>query len=97
MINNNITPLSPDEQETAINWFSTDTTAYINTAEPKLIRLLDDYSFQYPELFKCIHVDKLHRYKIYTIPRKNIQITKPHSQAQIEAAKRTIEKVNNKN
>ena len=97
MINNNITPLSPDEQETAINWFSTDTNAIYNTADPKMIKLLDKYVAAYPDEFRCTYEDELYRNKIYTFPRKYLKITKPHSQAQIEAAKRTIEKVNNKN
>lgn len=94
MINNKITPLTRDEQETAINWFATDTTANINTAEASVIHLLDKYVREYPELFKCTHVDELHRYKNYIIPRKCLKITPPRTEAQTEASRRNIAKAN---
>ena len=93
----NITPLSRDEQETALNWFATDKTININTAESSMIHLLDKYVREYPDHFKCTHVDELHRYKNYTIARKCLKITPPRAEAQIAAAKRNIAHVNNKN
>ena len=89
-----ITPLSRDEQETAINWFATDINVTWNTAIPREIKQLDGYVSKYPDIFKCTHEDELHRYKIYTFPRKYIKVTEPRTEAQTEASRRNIARAN---
>jgi len=80
--------LSKEEQETTINWCAADTIVNIDTADPVLIRKLDQRVKQFPDEYHCTSVDPLYNAKQYTAPLRYIRFGKPASKAQKEAARK---------
>ena len=73
--------------ESTANWCAADNTATIDSSDPAVIRKLDRLVEQYPDVYKCTHVDSTCLAKMYSMPKRFIRFVKPTSAAQREAAR----------
>ena len=64
-----------DERETTINFNSKESTAEVFTADKKLIKKLDGYCKEYPDVF--LKLDEDSNSKSYLIEKRYISIRKP--------------------
>lgn len=81
------------EQETSIVWDEQEKVAYIYTSSPISIKRLDSLVKDYPEVYKCVWVDKYGSAKKYKVGKNYIRFRKPQSEAQKEAAKASGERL----
>ena len=81
--------LTAEERETTINFCMASPMVEIDTADPRIIRILDKRVSQYPNHYKCVKLDDAFKAKAYTIDHwKRIRFGRPASQAQREAGRR---------
>ncbi len=82
------------ERETIINFNAKDKEAIINTRDPAIIKQIDALVIEFPDDYKCI--DETDIDKTYSLPKKCISYRgKRHlNQAQREAARKRMEKIN---
>lgn len=71
--------LTSYEQETIINFNEEEKTAVVYTYNKAIIKMLDKYCLDYPEMFKLIKTEAYgkHISKSFVIPKKYVKIRKP--------------------
>lgn len=86
--------LSKYEQETIINFNVAESDAVVFTRDKAVIRKLDSLVSEFPEVYKCIGETDID--KTYSMPKQYVSYRKPRkiSDAQREAAKERMKKIN---
>ena len=86
--------LSKYEQETIINFNVAESDAVVFTRDKAVIRKLDSLVSEFPEVYKCIGETDID--KTYSMPKKYVSYRKPRriSDAQREAAKERMKRIN---
>ena len=86
--------LSKYEQETIINFNVAESDAVVFTRDKAVIRKLDALVTEFPEVYKCIGETDID--KTYSMPKQYVSYRKPRkiSDAQREAAKERMKKIN---
>lgn len=79
--------ISRAEQETVIRWDAEENIAHIDTANPATIRKLDKLVKAYPDIYRCVRIDREYLAKRYTCSASFFRIGKPASEA-VRAASR---------
>lgn len=75
------------EQETTIVWDEEEQIAHIYAASPVTLRKLDKLVAEFPDVYKCVWVDKDESAKKYEVTKRLIRFGKPASEAVREAAR----------
>ncbi len=86
--------MGKSEQETVINFNARELMATLYTRDPAVIKKMDALVIEFPDDYKCI--DETDIDKTYSLPKKCISYRgKRHlNQAQREAARKRMEKIN---
>ncbi len=86
--------LSKYEQETIINFNVAESDAVVFTRDKAVIRKLDSLVSEFPEVYKCIGETDID--KTYSMPKQYVSYRKPRriSDAQREAAKERMKRIN---
>jgi len=86
--------LSKYEQETIINFNVAESDAVVFTRDKAVIRKLDALVTEFPEVYKCIGETDID--KTYSMPKQYVSYRKPRriTDAQREAAKERMKKIN---
>lgn len=74
--------LTKAEQEVIIRWNAEDNTAHVDSAIPSVTAKLDKLVAEYPDVFKCVYVDKMYNAKKYEFDSRYNKFAKPVSEAQ---------------
>ena len=82
--------LTKAEQETTVNWCADSRTAFIDSADPVVMRKLDKLVEEYPDVYKCVKVDTFYQAKWYEVDSRYIRFAKPASEKVKEAARAKI-------
>lgn len=75
------------EQETSIVWDEEEQIAHIYAASPVTMRKLDKLVAEFPDVYKCVWIDKDGSAKKYEVTKRLIRFGKPASEARKEAAR----------
>ena len=75
------------EQETSIVWDEEEQIAHIYAASPVTMRKLDKLVAEFPDVYKCVWIDKDGSAKKYEVTKRLIRFGKPASEAVREAAR----------
>ncbi len=86
--------LSKYEQETIINFNVAESDAVVFTRDKAVIRKLDSLVSEFPEVYNCIGETDID--KTYSMPKQYVSYRKPRriSDAQREAAKERMKRIN---
>ena len=86
--------LSKYEQETIINFNVAESDAVVFTRDKAVIRKLDSLVNEFPEVYKCIGETDID--KTYSMPKQYVSYRKPRriTDAQREAAKERMKRIN---
>lgn len=79
------------EQETSIVWDEEEQIAHIYAASPVTMRKLDKLVSEFPDVYKCVWIDKDGSAKKYEVTKRLIRFGKPASEAMKEKARRMAE------
>ena len=80
--------LTKEERETTITWNAAERLAYIDTADPALIRKLDKLAAQYPDTYRETCRDDDFKTRVFEVDARYIRFGKPASEARREHGRR---------